>query len=89
MPKKRHSAHDGDAQATTQAVYRRAPDVAAFIAEHGVTVCSPGQASKKLTKPIRGKARRLHAQCWTVRRAIWKKKSQAELKAWVKRTAVY
>jgi hypothetical protein len=65
------------------------PDVAAFVAAHGVTVCPPGQTTKLPKKPASKPARprKLHAQCWTMRRAVWRKKSKAELDAWVKRPA--
>lgn len=66
------------------------PDVAAYIAERGVTVCAPGQTSKSPKKPVsakRQRPRQLHHQSWTVRRSVWRKKSREELEAWINRPA--
>jgi hypothetical protein len=89
MHKKSFSARARNAQAPAPPTYHQPPDVAAFVAAHGVTKCEPGQTSRKPTKPFSAKRRKrkgLHHESWTFRRAYWKKKSRQRLLAWIKGT---
>src|SRR5262249_9084233 len=84
MHENSNSAPAPVAQAPEPDTNHRAPDVASFIARHGVTVCPPGATTPKLKKPASAKRRRLHKDCWMRRRARWRRKSKEELDAWVK-----
>jgi hypothetical protein len=65
---------------------RRAPDVASFVAEHGVTLCPPGRRTPGLAKPVSDQRRKPNTVaaelCWAWRRLPKKKKPDL---GWMKR----
>jgi hypothetical protein len=84
--KNSHSARATDAQARQQITNQRTDDVAAFVAQHGVTVCPAGKRTPGLAKPVSKQRQRpdtVAAElCWALRRLPKKKKPDLR---WMKR----
>ena len=75
--KSRNAAH-GDLQATTSNACERTADVAAFVAQHGLTICPPGQTSRKPKKPVSAKRRKLRQRAANRQRAFLQRKGRAD-----------